>query len=68
MVHKKQSKYHFKEAPEITKDSNIITLVTCTHEEEKRLIVQLVRGEELDVYGNPVGEVPDDSADKESKK
>lgn len=65
---KKQSKYHFKEAPEITKDSNIITLVTCTHEEEKRLIVQLVRGEELDVYGNPVGEVPDDSADKESKK
>jgi hypothetical protein len=42
--------------------------VTCTHEEEKRLIVQLVRGEELDVYGNPVGEVPDDSADKESKK
>lgn len=52
---KSQSKYQFKEAPEITKDSMIITLVTCTHEEEKRLIVQLVRGEELDVNGNPVG-------------
>ena len=52
---KSQSKYQFKEAPAITKDSMIITLVTCTHEEEKRLIVQLVRGEELDIYGNPVG-------------
>ena len=52
---KNKSKYKFKEAPEITKDSMIITLVTCTHEEEKRLIVQLVRGEELDIYGNPVG-------------
>lgn len=53
---KKQSKYNFKEAPAITKDSNIITLVTCTAEEEKRLIVQLVRGEELDIYGNPVAD------------
>ena len=52
---KQQSKYQFKEAPEITKDSMIVTLVTCTHEDEKRLIVQLVRGEELDIYGNPVG-------------
>ena len=51
---KQQSKYQFKEAPAITKDSMIMTLVTCTREEEKRLIVQLVRGEELDVYGNPV--------------
>lgn len=51
---KQQSKYQFKEAPEITNDSMIITLVTCTHEEEKRLIVQLVRGEELDIYGNPI--------------
>lgn len=51
---KSKSKYTFKEAPEVTKDSMIITLVTCTHEDEKRLIVQLVRGEELDIYGNPV--------------
>lgn len=53
---KNKSKYKFKEAPEITKDSMIITLVTCTHEDEKRLIVQLVRGEELDIMGNPVGQ------------
>lgn len=50
----KASKYKFTEAPEITVDSNIITLSTCTHTEEMRMIVQLVRGEELDVYGNPV--------------
>lgn len=65
---KKQSKYQFKEAPAITKDSSIITLVTCTHEEEKRLIVQLVRGEELDVYGNPVGESEDATTDNKTKK
>ena len=64
---KKQSKYYFKEAPEVTKDSSIITLVTCTHEEEKRLIVQLVRGEEIDVYGNPVGENADVNTENETK-
>lgn len=52
---KKNSKYTFKEAPEITADSHIITLSTCTHTDEMRMIVQLVRGEELDIYGNPVG-------------
>lgn len=51
---KKNSKYTFKEAPEITADSHIITLSTCTHTDEMRMIVQLVRGEELDIYGNPV--------------
>lgn len=51
---KKNSKYTFKTAPEITKDSHIITLSTCTHTKELRMIVQLVRGEELDIYGNPV--------------
>ena len=63
---KSQSRYQFKEAPEITKDSNIITLVTCTHAPELRLIVQLVRGEELDVYGNPVVQEADkQEADKQ---
>lgn len=65
---KKQSKYQFKEAPEITKDSNIVTLVTCTSAEEKRMIVQLVRGEELDVYGNPVGQENASEEKKEEKK
>ncbi len=50
----KASKYKFTEAPEITEDSNIITLSTCTHTETMRMIVQLVRGEELDIYGNPI--------------
>lgn len=51
---KAKSKYKFKEAPEITVDSQLITLSTCTHTDEMRMIVQLVRGEELDMYGNPV--------------
>lgn len=49
-----QSKYYFEQAPEIKADSYIITLVTCTSEDENRMIVQLVRGEKLDIYGNPV--------------
>lgn len=52
---KSRSKYTFSEAPEITKDSKIITLSTCTHTDEMRMIVQLVRGEEIDIYGNVVG-------------
>ncbi len=51
---KKKSRYKFDMAPEITADSNIITLSTCTHTDELRMIVQLVRGEELDIYGCPV--------------
>lgn len=51
---KSNSKYTFEQAPEITKDSKIITLSTCTHSDEYRMIVQLVRGEELDIYGNVI--------------
>ena len=51
----KASKYKFKEAPEITAESMILTLSTCTSSDDQRMIVQLVRGEELDIYGNPVG-------------
>lgn len=51
---KNRSKYKFSEAPEITADSKIITLSTCTSTDELRMIVQLVRGEELDVYGNVI--------------
>ena len=62
---KKNSKYTFKEAPEITADSYIITLSTCTHTDEMRMIVQLVRGEELDIYGNPVG-AADETVEEET--
>lgn len=44
---KAETLYTFPEAPEVTKDSHIITLSTCTTEKTKRLIVQLVRGEEV---------------------
>ena len=44
---KAQTVYTFPEAPEVTKDSHIITLSTCTTEESNRLIMQLVRGEEI---------------------
>ena len=44
---KSQTIYKFPKAPEVTKDSHIITLSTCTTEKTKRLIVQLVRGEEV---------------------
>lgn len=51
---KNRSKYKFTQAPEITANSKIITLSTCTNADELRMIVQLVRGEELDVYGNVI--------------
>lgn len=62
---KKKSKYKFKQAPEITADSKIITLSTCTNTESDkyRMIIQLVRGERLDVYGNPI----EDDAEYESE-
>ena len=44
---KAQSQYPFPDAPEITKDSNILTLSTCTVDHDERMIVQLVRGEEI---------------------
>ena len=56
---RKQSKYKITDVPEITKDSHIITLSTCTTDKEKRQIIQLVRGEELDIYGNPVVSEPE---------
>lgn len=51
---KNRSKYQFTEAPAVTANSKIITLSTCTNADELRMIVQLVRGEELDVYGNVI--------------
>lgn len=45
--HKEMTQYGFSRAPELTADSYILTLSTCTDEEDKRMIVQLVRGEEI---------------------
>lgn len=44
---KSQSSYEFPDAPEVTPESNILTLSTCTLDHEVRMIVQLVRGEEI---------------------
>ncbi len=49
---KSQSKYTFKEAPELTLDSKVIMLSTCTTDKEVRFVMFLVRGEEIyDVPG-----------------
>ncbi len=42
-----QSVYEFSNVPEINAGSHILTLSTCTTEHENRMIVQLVRGEEV---------------------
>lgn len=44
---KARTRYEFQEAPEITADSKILTLSTCTTDHDYRMIVQLVRGEEI---------------------
>ncbi|NLL93269.1 MAG: class B sortase [Clostridiales bacterium] len=44
---KEQSIYDFKEAPQITADSHILTLSTCTTDHEQRMIIQLVRSREV---------------------
>ncbi|MBQ6814184.1 MAG: class B sortase [Lachnospiraceae bacterium] len=68
---KSLSKYQFKEAPEITADSKLLTMSTCTHADEYRMIVQCVRGEELDIYGNVIKtkeEVEAEAAAKDAAK
>lgn len=44
---RERSVYNFKNVGEIKADDHIITLSTCTTEEDQRLIVQLVRREEI---------------------
>ena len=44
---KASTQYDFPQAPEITADSHLLTLSTCTTVHEQRMIVQLVRGEEI---------------------
>jgi sortase B len=51
-----RSKYTFDQAGEITAEDKIITLSTCTESDEKRMIVQAVRREQIDDVPN----VPDD--------
>lgn len=41
------SKYEFPEAPELTMDSKVVVLSTCTTDENIRLVMFLVRGEEI---------------------
>ena len=47
-----KSRYEFKGVPKFSPESKIITLSTCTSADEYRMIVQLIRGEKLDAYGN----------------
>lgn len=44
---KARTKYEFPDAPAITPESKILTLSTCTTDHDYRMIVQLVRGEEI---------------------
>lgn len=61
---KSKTLYEFPDAPEITADSHILTLSTCTVEHEERMIVQLVRGEE--VFDVPVkGDKEEDANEDE---
>lgn len=46
-TYRTKSQYPFPTAPEITADSHILTLSTCTTDHDYRMIVQLVRGEEI---------------------
>ena len=54
---KARSKYVFDQAGEITAEDKIITLSTCCESEDKRMIVQAVRREEI----NDVPNVPEDA-------
>ena len=49
---KAKSKYEFTQAPELTEDSKVIMLSTCTTDKTIRFVMFLVRGEEIcDVPG-----------------
>lgn len=55
---KARSKYDFDQAGEITAEDKIITLSTCCESDDKRMIVQAVRREEIeDVPNVPEGAV-----------
>ncbi len=54
---KKRSKYQFPDAGEIKATDKIMTLSTCTGDDDKRMIVQIVRREQImDVPNAPVEE------------
>ena len=44
---KARTQYEFPDAPQISPPSHILTLSTCTTDHDYRMIVQLVRGEEI---------------------
>lgn len=54
---RERSKYVFEQAGEITAQDKIITLSTCCESDDKRMIVQAVRREEV----NDVPNVPEDA-------
>lgn len=58
-----QSKYEFTKAPELTMDSKVIMLSTCTTDEEVRFVMFLVRGEEI--YDVPGVDYENDSSQTE---
>ncbi len=56
----------FTEAPEITKDSKVIMLSTCTTDKTVRFVMFLVRGEEIqDVPGVDYDNLPTDDNDED---
>ena len=60
---KTRSKYTFEQAGEITAQDKIITLSTCCESDDKRMIVQAVRREQIDDVPN----VPEGEAAMESR-
>lgn len=61
---KSQSKYEFPLAPELTIDSKVIMLSTCTTDKTVRFVMFLVRGEEI--YDVPGVDYEKDSSDETS--
>ncbi len=61
-----QSKYEFVQAPELTMDSKVIMLSTCTTDKEVRFVMFLVRGEEI--YDVPGVDYENDSSSLETTK
>jgi len=59
---KSQSKYEFTKAPELTLDSKVIMLSTCTTDKTIRFVMFLVRGEEIyDVPGVDYDNLPEET-------
>ncbi len=64
-----RSQYEFTQAPELTKDSKVIMLSTCTTDKTVRFVMFLVRGEEIkDVPGVDYDETSSNEKESSSKE